>query len=205
MATTKKPARRKPATSKRKTTRATSRPGPDPLVLRTFNPHPTNPPDLDWWQLESPAGQVLAALAIGATWYHASEYARLHERTALGWNTRGAELFADHDDFHAYAASAPDDEHRAYVAFHLAAAAARTAPVVGALQTIDRARKAGDWKAAAHQLRVLPGAAPYSEQARTQVAVSSEGPVSVTVNEAAVDSLMDLVSRVVEETEEASS
>lgn len=199
----KAPAPRKapPRPAARRKKRATSRPGPDPLVLRTFKPGPDGIPDPTWWSTDSPAGQVLAALAIGATWYHASHFARLHERTALAWNTRGQELLADHDDYASYADSAPDDEHRAYAAFALAAAAARHAPVVGALQTIDRARKAGDWKAAAHQLRVLPAAAPYSEAGRTSVSVAAEGPVQVTVNEAAVDSLMDLVGRIVDETE----
>ena len=186
----------------RRATRATSRPGPDPLVLRGFTPRPTGAPDPGWWHPDSPAGQVLGALSIGASWYHASHFARLHERTAIGWNARGAELLGQHLDFESYAPTAPDDEHRAYVAFHLVAAAARVSPVAGALQTIDRARKAGDWRAAAHMLRVLPQARDYTEVSRQEIAGPDDGPVRVDVSRGAEDALLNLARRIAgEETE----
>jgi len=57
----------------------------------------------------------------------------------------------------------------AYAAFHLAAGHARAVPILGALEEITRASTGGDWRAAAHLLRILPEARPYRPDPRVEV------------------------------------
>lgn len=141
------------------TTRPESKPGPTPIVLTGFTWDATT--NTATWAPDTPAKRVLDALSIGASWAHAATYARLNQATPRQWNTRGRSAFANFDGIDSFAATDPDQETLAYVAFHVLASAARGAPVVGALEQIDRARRAGDWKAAAHMLKILPGAKDY--------------------------------------------
>lgn len=162
--------------------------GPAPLVLRgfTWTPPTDTTPGTATWAPKSPGAEVLAALAVGASWAHAAHYAHLHEETPSRWNNRGAIALADHDNLDALHATGPDPETLAYAAFHVAASEARITPVVGALDQIDRARRGGDWKAGAHQLKVLPQARDYRETTRTEVTGAGGGPVDVDVRADAI-------------------
>lgn len=181
----KAPARKRPARARREV--QPGKHGPAPYVVRGFT---WTPPDGDTpgeatWSPRSPAGAVLAALAIGATWEHAAAYARLHADTAPGWNNRGTTLLGSHASLDHFAATAPTVEDLAMAAFAVAATEARGAPVVGALESIDRARKAGDLRGAVLQLKHLPQAAPYRETTRHEVTGRDGGPLEVTTEERA--------------------
>ena len=132
-------------------------PGPAPIVLEGFTLTDNEPS----WTPGTRPHRALAALGIGASWDHAAAYAELHRDTPRLWNNRGQTLLAKHESFAAYLDTDPDHESIAYVAFYFAAQRARQAPVTGALEQIDRARRAGDWKAAAHMLKILPGAKEF--------------------------------------------
>lgn len=199
--------RKKPAKSggarQRTLTDPTSRPGPKPLILRGFTyTAPTDPASSGaWnWTPKTPAAEVLAALAIGATWEHAASFALLHHATPRAWNARGEAALGDHPDLDHLAASGADPELVAYAAFHVAANDARSAPVVGALESIDRARRGGDWKAGAHVLKVLPQARDYRETSRHEVTGEDGEPVRVAATLGAEQAILDLAERIAAET-----
>lgn len=201
--TTRKAAPRK-APAKKRAPRARAVPGvrgPAPLVLRgfTFTPPTDTAPGTATWAPKSPGAEVLAALAVGASWAHAAHYAHLHEETPARWNNRGALALADHDNLDALHATNPDPETLAYAAFHVAAAEARITPVVGALDQIDRARRGGDWKAGAHQLKVLPQARDYRETTRQEVTGEDGGPVRADITIEAEQAILDLAERIATE------
>lgn len=194
------PPRPKPA-AKRK--RPGKLPGPAPLVLQGFTwnpPSETQPAGVARWAAKSPAAEVLAALGIGATWEHAAHYARLHEATPRQWNSRGDVALGEDANLAVLVASGADRETLAYAAFAVAAAEARGAPVLGALEQIDRARRAGDWKAGAHMLRVLPQARPYVEVHRQEVTGSEGGAVEVDVAGDLTRTVLDVARRIADET-----
>lgn len=182
----KKAAAKRPARARRDV--QPGKHGPAPYVVRgfTWSPPTADTEGIASWPPRSPAGAVLAALAIGATWEHAAAYARLHADTAPGWNNRGTELLAGHPSLDAYAATNPTTEDLAMAAFAVAAAEARGAPVVAALESIDRARKAGDLRGAVLQLKHLPQAAPYRETTRHEVTGAGGGPVDLDVRADAI-------------------
>ena len=185
----KKAAAREKAAPRARAHLAPGKHGPAPLVVRGFTYTPPASIDEEGaavWTPKSPAGRLLAALAIGATWEHAADYAHLHEATGRTWNDRGKKAIGEHPSLDEYAATDPTPEDLAYAAFAVAAAEARTSPVVGALDEIDRARRRGDIKAAAMQLKHLPQAGPYRETTRTEVTGANGGPVDIDVRADAI-------------------
>lgn len=187
MTARKPPAKRTPAKKraprKRTAKKAEAKPGPISLVARGFTYDPAT--GFASWSPKSYAAEVLAALSIGATIEHAAGYAKVAQQTPRNWILRGRAAFGGHETLEAYAATEPDAESLAYAAFFLASSNAMGSPVVGALDQIDRARRAGEWRAGLALLKILPQARPYTETVKAEISGPDGGPFEVTVEERA--------------------
>lgn len=193
-------AAKRAAAPRARTTTAPGKRGPAPLVLRgfTWTPGTDTTDGIAAWAPKTPAAEALAALSVGATWEDAARYARLHHATVRQWNARGEVALGDYPTLDHVHATGPDPETMAYAAFHVAAGEARGAPVLGALQAIDRAR-ASDWRAGAHMLKVLPQAKDYRETTKTQHTGADDGPIGVDIGEGAERLVLDLAERIATE------
>lgn len=192
-----RPSRRKAAARRRR--RPEGKPGPLPIVARSFQVTKGT------WKSDSQPALVLSALRAGATWDLAAKVARLNQATPRDWNARGAEIAQQLDATGLELDESEPTETHAYLAFHRAAEEARATPVVNALMTIDRATRTGNVTAAEIVLKRHPDAKPYRPDTRLELSGPDGGAIPLSVKDEVRSKLEAMAERLAENAKPASA